>query len=277
MVDAQKSLKKEAVMDLIYVKEKAQKHIDTNTVRFNRAEGQTTKEFLLSLRRRCVDGRYTKDQATTSFAFAGADVGIVMALTRASNGTLTATEAYKVVSRALKRLGTSFFYHTDAHAEHAKAQAQEGTVCFGCGHAKGACQHPEYGVDSTQQAQLIALIESGQKDVDMAPLEGVTLEGEHEELGVLVNTSENFTVLPLDEDRNEQFFIYDAKLIQLFLELMWEEMTTDTSVNWSAISKDEFIKSEGIQRDITVEKLATSKGKPTLVVEEKEGRLKLAA
>lgn len=259
-------------------KAKAEKHVIANTVKFDAKEGMTLEEMILSLGRRCVDGRHTKEQAENSFAFAGADVGLVMALSRASAGKIDLITSYKAVSRALKRMGTSFFYHTDTHAQHDEHKHDTHSIFFGCGHALKPTDMElakRYGIDPKQQALLIALIKSGKRDEDMAELDETVLDGNHLEEGVLVVDSEKFTVEPMSE-AGQQYFVYDLRLIRAFMKMVWEELKQDATLDLSGISLDNFIEAEGAQRDVTVDELATKKGKPTFKVIQKNDGLAVA-
>lgn len=256
--------------EMLSPKEIAQAYVKENTVEIRTQE-------LLPLRRRCVDGRHAPDQAKDSFALAGADLGIVMALMRAGGGRIDGVSAYKAVSRALKNLGTSFFYHTDEHALHdAEHKHNPNEVCFGCGHGKKASMADlasRYGIDPEQQKLVIKEIESGTLKEGMANLDKTVLEGDHNELGVIVVESENMTVLPMNLETKQQYFIYDAIHVKSFMKLVWDQMVKDGSVNAQEIKEEMFMDSEGLQRDVTVDLLATSQGKPTFVAKETEGKL----
>jgi hypothetical protein len=263
--------------DLLTPKEKAQQFLDGNSIRFAKEASTSLRQLVLSLRRRCVDGRHTKAQAEKSFAFAGADIGIVMALERASKGKITAVESYKMVSKALSDLGTKFFYHTDTHAQHDEAHNHEpGKVCFGCGHAAKPTSSDlaqMYGVDAEQQKQLIDAIKSGTTEQDMAPLDETVLSGDHNENGVFVIDSDEMTVFPMNEETGEQYFVYDARLIKEFMEIVWKKLVSNESIDPKIVSHDEYLQSEAIQRDATVDLLATQKGKPTYVATVQNGKL----
>lgn len=176
--------------------------------------------------RKCVDGRYLPTQGGGMIARPGGDCGYVMALLAVNKkkGLGLSPEqcfnaVYKVVSRGVNG---HFCMHTDHHADP-NSVTHKGLI--GCGHvAKAALKNlsDEYDVNGDDIERFIVY---ARNIADIMPtMELVNLEGDHQEVGVLVVHSEKYTVNAEDPNLGRMYFIYDEERDTKFLKKLVDEM-----------------------------------------------------
>lgn len=176
--------------------------------------------------RKCVDGRYLPTQGGGMIARPGGDCGYVMALLgvnkRKSLGLSPEqcfNSIYKVVSQ---KVNGHFCMHTDHHVDP-DSITHKGLI--GCGHvAKAAIRSlsDEYDVNGEDVEKFIAY---ARNVADIMPtMEMINLEGEHNESGVLVIHSGDYTVNAEDQKLGRMYFVYDEARDTAFLKYLVEEM-----------------------------------------------------
>lgn len=242
-------------------KEKAIAFVRDNM--FKRPEGESN----LKKTPRCVDGGYTKEQVTEhgdSFARPGADGGYVEALLKVAKDNaipLSGKEAVDIIATIVDGFGRKFYNHTDTHALHHNHDVAHGDKEIGCGHeAKAVAFASEYGVDATAMQEVINTIVSEQ-----IPAVNTVLDREHTEDAVLVVKGSTYSIAPWNGEKTEMNFVYDADIDAEVMGEIWKQVQKDS--RFSGIDFSAFKGAADLQTGVTVEKLATSKGKPTYVVE----------
>ena len=157
--------------------------------------------------RRCIDGRYDATEAQGRLARPGGDLGYalgLLALSQRHEWGLSPQMAFELIYEAVRERG-GFFFHTDA--EHLIARNSE-TIC-GCGHvhtiAQAGVQADALAKELVKQLFEYAHFRSTiQEDVVE-----VTLEGSHQENGVIIVRGLDWTVNPKGAESNEMYFVYD--------------------------------------------------------------------
>lgn len=187
--------------------------------------------------RKCVDGRYLPNQASGMIARPGGDMGYVMALlavNKRKNLGLSPEECFDEVYKVVSRRKEHFYMHTDHHVESGHHAHK---TLIGCGHvAKAALENlcKEYEVDCKDIEQVIIY---ARKIAQTAPtVEIVNLKGDHEESGVLVIHSEQYSVSSQDLISGKMFFVYDVARDTRFLRNLVEEMAIP-GVNFEEMKK----------------------------------------
>lgn len=205
--------------------------------------------------RKCVDGRYLPDQATGMVARPGGDSGYVMALMavcKKKNLGLTPEQCFNAVYKVISKGDGHFCMHTDHHADP-DSHTHKGLI--GCGHLVKAATDTlckEYDVDSHDVERFV---EYARNLAEIEPsMDIVNLEGEHEEKGVLVISSEEFTVNADNPQMHRMYFIYDEKRDSEFMKDLV------ASLDIGEVSFDEMKKESDIQLQATLNNLA--KGLP---------------
>lgn len=205
--------------------------------------------------RKCVDGRYLPDQAAGMIARPGGDSGYVMALMavcKKKNLGLTPEQCFNAVYKVIAKGDGHFCMHTDHHADP-DAHTHKGLI--GCGHLVKAATETlckDYDVDGhdverfVEYARNLADIESS---IDI-----VNLDGEHEEKGVLVISSDEYTVNADNPQMHRMYFIYDEKRDSAFMQSLV------TSLDIDGVSFEEMKQESDIQLQATLNNLA--KGLP---------------
>lgn len=219
--------------------------------------------------RRCVDGRYDEEYFGR-IAVAGGDLGFALALARVNAKRklgLSTQEIYELVMDATE--GTPHF-HTDEHTAHSGG-------LIGCGHLARASENPkEYGVSSDVTNELIRLAKTDAEE-NNRPIEEAELEGNHEEIAVLVVTSKEYTVDPNERNKQEDgegdgemYFIYDvnrtAEYVQTLVErIKAEALRRDPPVNLGKLTANDLAEALKEQTNQTLHFLA--KGKAIITVD----------
>lgn len=201
-------------------------------------------------RSKCVDGGYRGEEAVGAIAFAGAHLGLSMALLKLG---VTPQQAFEHVYGFVSQDGNPYCWHTDTHEGH-------GCV-VGCGHCNAAIGNSQhYGVSSEAVSQLLKIVREAQENREN--MEMVILDREHAEEAILVITSTDYTVKPWDQEDDVQFFIYD-KVRHLALLEDFANYLADNDVE---ISYDDLVAASDEQTNSTLGLLGSSKGKPLFTV-----------
>ncbi len=206
--------------------------------------------------RKCVDGRYLPTQGGGMIARPGGDFGYVMALlalNRQKKLGLSPEQCFEAVYAVVSQKGDGHFYmHTDHHADP-DASTHKGLI--GCGHlakAADAAISAKYGVDAQE---IVQLVNYARNIAHVMPtMEIVNLEGEHNEEGVLVINSDQYTVNAEDPNLGWMYFIYDAARDTEYLKYLVGEL------NIGGVSFEEMKKESDLQLSATLHNLA--KGLP---------------
>lgn len=189
--------------------------------------------------RKCVDGRYLPDQASGMIARPGGDCGYVMALLAVNKQKklgLTPEQCFNAVYKVVSRGDNcNFCMHTDTHTDP-DAVTHKGLI--GCGHiAKAAISSlsSEYDVNSDDVQKFV---EYARHIADITPkMEMINLDGEHQESGVLVIHSIEFTVNAEDPVLKRMYFVYDEERDTEFLKRLVDEMAIP-GVNFAEMKKE---------------------------------------
>jgi len=203
-------------------------------------------------RRKCVDGGYKEHEAVGAIALPGADLGISMALLKLG---FSPEEAFAIVHNFVTEIGHPYCWHTDTHEGH------HGCV-VGCGHcnvAIGKSHH--YGVPSERISELLDIVR--QKQEEQKNMEMVRLEREHAEKAILVIISTDYTVKPWDEEKNNQYFIYD----QTHHENLLKNLVSHANMAGVSLSYDDLLSASKEHTNKTLGLLGSSKGKPMFLVD----------
>lgn len=177
--------------------------------------------------RKCVDGRYQPNQASGMLARPGGDAGYVMALMAVNKKKklgLTPEQCFNAVYKVVSK-SKGFSMHTDHQVDPDK-HTHNGLI--GCGHmAKAGTKDlaKSYDVDSKDIKRVVEYsrhIAEISKTVHM-----INLDGEHQERGVLVIESTNYTVNADNPKLGRMYFIYDKTRDEEFMQAMVEEMNLD--------------------------------------------------
>lgn len=200
---------------------------------------------------KCVDGGYRAGEAEGAIAFAGAHVGICMALVKLG---VSPEKSFSVVYDYAKSAGQIFCWHTDTHEGH-------GCV-VGCGHFNasiGSAAH--YGVESAAMSELLDIVRTAQED--RGDMEMIVLDREHAEQAILVITSEGFTVKPWDQEDDVQYFIYDKVRHMALLEKV-AAFAADRGLD---VTAEALIAASDEHTNATLGLLGSSKGKQIFTVD----------
>ncbi len=189
--------------------------------------------------RKCVDGRYLPTQASGMIARPGGDCGYVMALLAVNKKKklgLTPEQCFNAVYKVVSSTKNGHFcMHTDHHADP-DGHTHKGLI--GCGHvAKAAVDSlsPEYDVDSKDVERFVNY---ARNIADIMPtMNMVNLSGEHQEEGVLVIKSEDYTVNAEDPVFHRMFFIYDQTRDIEYLEYLTSKMAIP-GVNFAEMKRE---------------------------------------
>lgn len=203
-------------------------------------------------RRKCVDGGYRENQAVGAMAIPGGDLGISMALL---NLGLSPQESFSLVYDFVVEGDKPYCWHTDTH------EGRDECV-IGCGHCNAAILDGEhYGVSSEKVSELLKIVKEAQEE--KPNMEMITLDREHAEKGILVITSTDFTIKPWDEERENQYFIYDKTQHLHFLKSLVDfAKSKDREVSY-----DDLVSASDTQTNATLGLLDSSKGKPIYTVD----------
>lgn len=220
--------------------------------------------------RKCVDGRYLPNQATGMIARPGGDAGYVMALMAVNKKKklgLTPEQCFNAVYKIVSR-SKGFCMHTDHHVDPDE-HTHNGLI--GCGHMAKAANKSlakDYDIDSEDMKRVVEYsrnIAEISKTVHM-----INLDGEHQEQGVLVIESTQYTINADNPKLGRMYFIYDKKRDEAFMQSLVEEMQLE------GISTDELYremkKESDIQLRATLHNLA--KGLPVYTVSFGRGRIR---
>lgn len=177
--------------------------------------------------RKCVDGRYLPDQATGMIARPGGDGGYVMALmglNKKKKLGLTPEQCFNAVYKAVAD-DSGFCMHTDRHTDPDKLH-HRGLI--GCGHlAKAASRRfcNNYDVSSEDVEKVIKYARNIH---EISPtIKMVNLEGEHQEKGVLIINSDNYTVLADNPKLKQMYFVYDQQRDNAFMKKLVKEISIE--------------------------------------------------
>lgn len=212
---------------------------------------------------KCVDGGYQENEAVGALAIPGGHLGVSMSLLRLG---YTPQEAFSTVYDYVTQTGNQYDWHTDHHEGHGDCEV-------GCGHCNAAIKQAQfYGVESSQVRELLQIVRDKQAEIQTdedskKTVDCIVLDREHQEKGILIITSEEFTVKPWDQEENNQYFIYDIvrhkKFLQKFVEdLNLQGRKVDFATLWKLTEE---------QTSSTLGLLGSSKGKPMYEVDFKDG------
>jgi len=206
-----------------------------------------------STRTKCVDGGYRENEFVGAIAFAGAHLGVSLALLKLD---FSPKDAFELVYKYVVKNGNPYCWHTDTHEGH-------GCV-VGCGHYNVAMGHGDlYGTGDEEMKKLLKIVREAQ--ISKENMEMVTLDREHAEQAILVITSTDYTVKPWNQSEDVQFFIYDKvrhlELLKDFVEFLNGEVTK------AKVSYDDLVKVSDEQTNLTLGLLGSSKGKPMFTVD----------
>jgi hypothetical protein len=174
--------------------------------------------------RKCVDGRYLPHQAAGMIARPGGDGGYVMALmavNRKKKLGLSPEQCFNAVYKVVQN-DHGFCMHTDQYTDP-DDHTHNGLI--GCGHlAKAASQNfcEAYDVNGDDVEKIIHYARN-LKEISSA-LHIVNLKGEHQEQGVLIVNSNDFTVLADNPTLHQMYFIYDEQRDIAFIKKLVKEM-----------------------------------------------------
>jgi hypothetical protein len=212
---------------------------------------------------KCVDGGYRTTESEGAIAFPGGFLGLSMALLEFG---IAPREAFTLVYDFASEKGMPYSWHTDTHEGH------HGAV-VGCGHCNAAMK-PEnaqyYGVNESQVAELLTIVREAQQARQQdGSMELVVLDRNHTERAILVITSTDYTVKPWDQEKNEQFFIYDQvrheellKEFVIFLEKQGVKSSNDVPITF-----EDLLSASKKQLNATLGLLGTSKGAQLFTVD----------
>lgn len=222
-------------------------------------ELELTKEYVTNNKaqaqhgRKCVDGRYLPNQATGMIARPGGDCGYVMALmavNKKKNLGLTPEQCFNAIYKVLSKNNEHFCMHTDHNADP-DDHTHKGLI--GCGHLVKAATEElcrEYDVEGNDVKRFV---EYARNMSEINPtLEIVNLEGKHEEAGVLVIKSSDFTVHADNPEMKRMYFIYDELRDSAFMKKLVEELEID------GVTFEEMMEESNIQLGATLHHLAKS-------------------
>lgn len=174
--------------------------------------------------RKCVDGRYLPGQASGMIARPGGDGGYVMALMAVNHIKklgLTPEQCFNAVYKVVSH-NKGFCIHTDQHVD---PESMTDYRLIGCGHlAMAATKHfsNAYDLQSKEMQELIIYARSVGEIEKKVHL--VTLSGDHQEQGVLLVNSKDYTVLTDNPKLQQMYFVYDAWRDNEFLKKLVKEM-----------------------------------------------------
>lgn len=174
--------------------------------------------------RKCVDGRYLPNQATGMIARPGGDCGYVMALMAVNKKKklgLTPEQCFNAIYKVMARNNERFCMHTDHHVDP-DSHTHKGLI--GCGHlvkAATADLCKEYDVNGNDVKRVVEYARN-MSEINPA-LEIVNLAGDHEEKGVLVIRSDDYTVHADNPQMKRMYFIYDEQRDVAFMKKIVNE------------------------------------------------------
>jgi hypothetical protein len=210
---------------------------------------------------KCVDGGYQEDEAVGALAIPGGHLGVSVSLLRLG---FTPQEAFSSVYDHVTSSGGQYDWHTDHHEGHGDCEV-------GCGHCNAAINQSQfYGVESSLVRDLLQIVRDKQAEVqtdEKKTVDCIVLDREHQEKGILVITSEEYTVKPWDQEDNNQYFIYDIVRHKNFL----KKFVEDLNAQGREVDFDKLWKFTEEQTSATLGLLGSSKGKPMYEVDFKDG------
>lgn len=189
----------------------------------------------VSIGRKCVDGRYLpQDENTGMLARPGGDFGYVMVLLTLNKEKRLGLSIEDCVNRVYLavtyRRGEHFNMHTDSHA-------QENQALSGCGHiAKATDPDIQSALDYANQ---------------LSSIRTVTLQGDHQEKGVLVIKGTSQTVR--SQGGEDMYFVYDQTRDEEYMRQLVSQLGI------ANLTVDEFIDTSREQLEFTLKQLALSK------------------
>lgn len=169
--------------------------------------------------RKCFSGRYDQTQNTGMIARPGADFGYVMAMLGYNYEQklgFSVEDCVRAVYNAIKTIDGTFYMHTD------DSHAKEFPYSLGCSHAMNASNEALATTFDIQAVDVQAAIQLLDNNSDM-PVSMTTVSGTHNEEGVLIIKSEEYTVNTHDE--THRYYIYDKKRDDLFIKTLVETIT----------------------------------------------------
>lgn len=174
--------------------------------------------------RKCVDGRYLPDQAPGMIARPGGDCGYVMALMAVSKKKklgLTPEQCFNAVYNAVA-VKSGFCMHTDHHTDPDR-YTHIGLI--GCGHLAKAANKKlckQYHVDSDDVKRVV---DYARNICEISrTIHMVNLDGNHQEKGVLIVSSDTYSVLADNPKLQQMYFIYDEERDREFIRDLVKEM-----------------------------------------------------
>ncbi len=216
----------------------------------------------------CVDGGYTQEQAEGELARPGADLGISVALLKLG---FTPEEAFSAVYDYRVKNGQQYGWHSDVHVDPEDGTTSHEKAICGCGHCNAANSRSEqYGVDGEQVLELLNIIKTYQAS-SSENMRFINLDRDHKEKGILVVNSDEITIYPWDQEKDNQFFVYDSARDAKLLADIVESLKAD--------GKDKNITFEQLKSVVdqhtgaTLGLLGSSKGKPMYSISINDGKL----
>lgn len=177
--------------------------------------------------RKCVDGRYLPDQATGMIARPGGDGGYVMALMAVSKKKklgLTPEQCFNAVYKAVAD-DNGFCMHTDRYSDPDKLHH---IGLIGCGHLAKAASRRFCNNYDVRSEDVEKIINYARNIHEISPtVKMVNLEGEHQERGVLIVNSDQYSVLADNPKLKQMFFVYDQQRDNAFMKKLVKEIAID--------------------------------------------------
>lgn len=207
----------------------------------------------------CVDGGYTKEQASGELARPGGDLGLSMLLLALG---FSPQEAFDLVLNFRLSRNQKYGWHTDTHEGHHGLE-------IGCGHCNASILNAQYyGVSPQIVKELLVIIRKYQKN-HSEKMRFITLDREHQEEGIFVVNTPQITLQPWDQENHSQFFVYDQARDQQLIKDLWQFINQKESQsaeqlrvgNKNYTFKD-FQKLVDQHTMVTLALLASSQGKP---------------
>jgi hypothetical protein len=202
--------------------------------------------------RKCVDGRYLPDQATGMIARPGGDGGYVMALMAVSKKKklgLTPEQCFNAIYKAVEK-DNGFCMHTD-HDSDPDGATHKGLI--GCGHmAKAAtrrfCQ--DYDVNCNDVEKVINYARNINEISHRVNM--VNLAGAHQEQGVLIIDSDEYSVLADNPELKRMYFVYDEQRDNAFIKNLVKEIAIE------GVTFEEMKEESDLQLQATLQILAVN-------------------
>jgi hypothetical protein len=195
----------------------------------------------------CVDGRYEAgDETAGMLARPGGNFrGIMVLLSLKDKLGLTVGRVVDRAVEAVEEMGITFNMHTDEHSD------PDDLDKIGCGHIAKAADPKtakDYKVDPDDIKNALIYLRIKLEGRNYYKM--VTLEGEHQEQGVLIISGTKYTVNHFDPKTKEMFFVFDKARDDIYLRQLFDHL------HLSKITYTEFRELSDLQLQATLKNLA---------------------